>query len=206
MLTAGLTGGIGSGKSTVGAILVGLGCQLFDADLVVHELLQPGERVHQAVVRTFGAGIRTPQGTIDRKALGAIVFEDPAQREALNRIVHPAVIEREQGFLDRVRREDFGAIVIVDAALMIEVGTYRNYDRVIVVYCSSEKQKARLAARSGLSDPELETRIRAQMPMEEKVRYADYVINNSGSSAETKKQTESVYRKLLKDRGAEADS
>src|SRR5262249_52043075 len=168
MLRVGLTGGIATGKSTVGAMFVELGCRLIDSDRITHQLFEPGQAVHAAVVKEFGERILAADGTIDRRILGGIVFGDAEARCRLNSIVHPAVVKRHQEWLTQVEAEDPQAIAIVDAALMIEAGTYRNYDKVIVVTCSPEIQRQRLRARSTLTEAEIESRIGAQMPMEEK--------------------------------------
>jgi dephospho-CoA kinase len=196
MLRVGLTGGIATGKSTVGAMFVDLGCRLIDSDRITHQLLEPGQAVHAAVVKEFGERILAPDETIDRRILGGIVFRDAEARGKLNSIVHPAVIQRQKEWLEQVEAEDPQAIAMVDAALMIEVGTYRNYDKVIVVMCSPEIQRQRLRARSTLSEEEIESRIRSQMPMEEKVKYADFVIDNSGTIEQTREQVGLVYGQL----------
>jgi dephospho-CoA kinase len=198
MLRVGLTGGIATGKSTIGAMFVELGCHLIDSDQITHRLFEPGQSVYAAVVKEFGTRILTPDGTIDRRMLGDIVFrENPQARERLNALVHPAVIERQQHWLEEIESQDAHAIAIVDAALMIEVGTYKNYDKVIVVSCRPEIQKQRLRARlPALSNDEIEARIRSQMPMEEKVRFADFVIDTSGSLEASREQVSEVYRAL----------
>jgi dephospho-CoA kinase len=196
MLRVGLTGGIATGKSTVGAMFVELGCHLIESDQITHQLFEPGQAVHAAVVKQFGNRILAPDGTIDRRILGDIVFKDPQARAKLNGLVHPAIIQRQQEWLQEMEAQDPHGIAIVDAALMIEVGTYRNYAKVIVVTCSPEMQRERLRARSALSEEEIESRIRSQMPAEEKIKYADFVIDNSGSIESTRVQVETVYQQL----------
>jgi dephospho-CoA kinase len=148
-------------------------------------------------VQEFGTRILAPDGTIDRRILGEIVFkEDPDARRKLNSLVHPAVIQRQQDWLKEVQEKDPSGIAIVDAALMIEVGTYKNYDKVIVVICRPEIQKQRLMERSGLKEDEIDLRIRSQMPMSEKVKYADFVIDNSGDLPGTRRQVEAVSSRL----------
>jgi dephospho-CoA kinase len=200
MLRVGLTGGIATGKSTVGAMFVELGCHLIESDQITHQLFEPGQAVHAAVVKQFGNRILALDGTIDRRILGGIVFRDPQARGKLNSLVHPAIIQRQQEWLKAMQAQDPHGIAIVDAALMIEVGTYKNYDKVIVVTSSSELQKERLRARSALSEEEIESRIRSQMPNEEKIKYADFVIDNSGSMESTRVQVETVYRQLQETR------
>ena len=196
MLRVGLTGGIATGKSTVGAMFVELGCHLIESDQITHQLFEPGQAVHAAVVQQFGKRILAGDGTIDRRILGDIVFKDPQARAKLNSLVHPAIIQRQQEWLKEMDAQDPGGIAIVDAALMIEVGTYKNYDKVIVVTGSPEIQRERLRARSALSEEQIESRIRSQMPTEEKMKYADFVIDNSGSIESTRAQVERVYRQL----------
>jgi len=196
MLRVGLTGGIATGKSTVGLMFVELGCHLIDADHISHQLFQPGEAVHSAVIQAFGERILSADRTINRKVLGEIVFNDAEARKKLNQLVHPAVVQRQRDWLNEMEARDPGGISIVDATLMIEAGTYKNYDKVIVVTCRPEVQKHRLRRRSGLSEEEIEARVRSQMPLEEKVKYADFVIDNSGDLPDTRRQVEQVNSKL----------
>jgi len=196
MLRVGLTGGIATGKSTVGAMFVELGCHLIESDQITHQLFEPGQAVHAAVVKQFGNRVLALDGTIDRRILGDIVFKDPQARAKLNSLVHPAITQRQQEWLNDMKAQDPHGIAIVDAALMIEVGTYKNYDKVIVVTCSPEIQRERLRARSALSEEKIESRIRSQMPNEEKIKYADFVIDNSGSVESTRVQVETVYQQL----------
>jgi len=196
MLRVGLTGGIGTGKSTVGLMFVELGCHLIDADQVTHQLFQPGQSVYKAVVQEFGDRTLAPDRTINRKVLGEIVFNDPEARSKLNGLVHPAVIQHQRDWLKEMETKDPTGISIVDAALMIEVGTYKHYDKIIVVTCAAEVQKQRLRMRSGLSEEQIEARIRSQMPLEEKVKYADFVIDNSGTLSTTRNQVQQVNSKL----------
>ena len=196
MLRVGLTGGIATGKSTVGLMFVELGCHLIDADHISHQLFQPGEEVYSAVIQAFGERILSADRTINRKVLGEIVFNDAEARKKLNQLVHPAVVQRQRDWLNEMEARDPGGISIVDATLMIEVGTYKNYDKVIVVTCRPEIQKQRLRTRSGLSEEEIEARVRSQMPLEEKVKYADFVIDNSGDLPDTRRQVEQVNSKL----------
>jgi dephospho-CoA kinase len=197
MLRVGLTGGISTGKTTVGMMFAGLGCHLIDSDRIAHQLLEPGQAVHSAVVREFGKRILALDGTIDRRILGEIVFRDPQARAKLNSLVHPDVTRHQQDWLKQMETEDPGGIAIVDAALMIEVGTYKNYDKIIVVSCLPEIQLQRLRERSGLTEDQIAARIRSQMPMAEKVKYGDFVIDNSGDLSNTRRQVEDVNSKLL---------
>ena len=197
MLRVGLTGGIASGKTTVGRMFVEMGCPLLDADLIVRDLFRHGDPVNRAVVAAFGDRVVAANGSIDRAALGKIVFNDPAARQQLNSLVHPAVIQCQKEWLNTLEARDPNTIGIVEAALMVEVGTYKNYDKLIVVICSPEEQRRRLRMRSGLSEDQIEARIAAQMPMDEKAKFADFVIDNSGSLAATHRQVETVHRALV---------
>ena len=196
MLRVGLTGGIATGKTTVGRMFVDLGCHLIDSDDITHHLFEPGQEVHDAVISAFGTHVIAPGGAIDRKILGNIVFNNPEARAKLNSLVHPAIIRRQQEFLREVAAKDPKGIGIVSAALMVEIGTYKNYDKVVVVSCSPAEQRRRLKARTGLSDDQVEARIRAQMPMEEKVKYGDYVIDTSGDLGATRGQVEKINSRL----------
>jgi dephospho-CoA kinase len=198
VLTVGLTGGIGCGKTTVGEMFVALGCRLIDSDQITHELFEPGQQVHEAVVREFGEVIVDDSGRIDRSRLAAIVFSEPSQREKLNSLVHPAIKDRQDAFVENVRWEDPDAIAIVDAALMVETGSYSRYDRLVVVACRPEQQRSRLKGRPGLTSKSIEVRIESQMPLLEKAGHADFVVDNSGSREETQRRVEEIYRELVR--------
>ncbi|MBI4471704.1 MAG: dephospho-CoA kinase [Acidobacteria bacterium] len=197
MLRVGLTGGIATGKTTVGKMFVDLGCHLLESDEIVHELFEPGQAVRDGVVAAFGPEVAGPDGAIDRKVLGEIVFNNAELRHKLNSLVHPAVIQRQREWLHELETRDRRAIGIVSAALMVEVGTYKNYDKLIVVTCISDEQRRRLTGRSTLSPEQIEARISSQMPLSEKVKFADYVIENSDGLEATRSQVEEVYAKLL---------
>ena len=196
MLRVGLTGGIATGKTTVGQMFIDLGCHLIDSDEIAHKLFEPGQDVHSAVIKAFGPHIVAADGTIDRKILGDIVFNDSAARAKLNILVHPAIIRRQQEFLTNIARTDPKGIGIVSAALMVEIGTYKNYDKVIVLSCPPDVQRMRLKSRSALSDEQIEARIAAQMPVEEKVKRGDFVIDTSTDLATTRRQVEMTNSKL----------
>src|SRR5262249_1075347 len=199
MLRVGLTGGIASGKTTVARMFADLGCHLIDADAIVHELFRPGHPVQRAVVEAFGPCVAATDGSINRSVLGEIVFNDARARELLNSLVHPAVIQYQKDWLNALGAREPDAIGIVEAALMIEVGTYKNYDKLIVVSCSLEEQRRRLRERSGLAEVQIEARIAAQMPIEEKIKFADYVVDNSGTLEDTRQQVAVIYPRLLKE-------
>jgi dephospho-CoA kinase len=195
MLKVGLTGGIACGKTVVRLRLEELGIPTLDADAVVHRLLQAGTDVTRQVADAFGEKVLDGGGAVDRKALGALVFADEPSRMKLNAIVHPAVWrEIERFFEARERASD--AVAVVDAALMIETGSYQRYDALVVVHCTPELQLERLMARDGLSSDDARRRIRSQMPIEEKVRFADFRVDTSGTLDETRRQTDELASKL----------
>jgi dephospho-CoA kinase len=195
MLRVGLTGGIATGKSTVGQMFVELGCHLIDSDTITHQLYEPGQSLHTAVVETFGQRVLGPDGTINRRVLGEIVFNDPEALANLNGLLHPAVIRRQQEWFDETEVSDPQGIGIVDATLLIETGNYKTFDKLIVVAIPLEEQKRRLRHR-GLSEEQIELRIRSQMPTEEKIKYADYIIDSSKELANTRRQVAEVNSKL----------
>ena len=196
MLRVGLTGGIGAGKSTVGDMFVELGCHRLDSDSITRELFKPGQPVNAAVAAAFGQSVVAPDGSIDRTALGELVFSDEPMRHRLNGIVHPAIVERQKEFLDSVTKKDPDGIGIVEAALMVEVGTYRNYDKLIVVTSKPAVQRRRLRERSSLTPKQITARIASQMPLEEKAKFADFIVDNSGDIDHTRQQIEEIYREL----------
>ena len=200
MLTAGLTGGIACGKSTVARFFAGLGCPLVDADRIARELMEPEGGAYRDVVKRFGDSILKADLSIDRGKLARIVFTDKQALADLNGIVHPSVIRREKELIEGLRREGGHPVVIVEAALMIEAGTHEAYDRLIVVHCDPGRQLERLMKRSGLTREEALSRISSQMPLEEKRQFADYEIDTSGDMRAVKKDVEEIYRKLLSER------
>lgn len=195
MLRVGLTGGIGCGKTAVAAMLRDLGCHVIEADKVAHQLMQPGTPAFEEIVREFGARVVGPDGRIDRKALGAIVFEDSAKLQRLNRIVHPRVIEEQDRQLVEFERADRRGVAVVEAALLVEAGYHERLDRLVVVWCRPEQQRERLLAR-GMPAEEIEKRIAAQMPLEMKRRLANDQIDCSGSLDETRQQVQALVARL----------
>jgi dephospho-CoA kinase len=196
MLRVGLTGSIATGKSFVSGVLAGLGCRVVDADEIARRVVEPGGRGLRAVVEEFGAEVLSADGTLDRARLGAMVFGDVRRRERLNAILHPLIIAEQDALLRRWEEEDPRGVSVVDAALMIESGGYRRFDKLVVVHCRPEAQLERLMRRNNLAREEAERRIAAQMPQEEKLRYADFSIDTSGSFEETRARTEEVYKEL----------
>lgn len=196
MLKVGLTGSIAVGKSHVLGVLRELGCVTFDADKVAHSVMEPGREAYNDIVREFGEGVLAADGTIDRAKLGPIVFADAERRKRLNEIVHPRVIEEQDRLLREVEAANPDGIAVVDAALMIESGSYKRFDKLIVVYCDRETQITRLMNRNNITREDAERRIAAQMSSEEKRRYADYVIDTSDTFEETRQRVIEVYNEL----------
>jgi dephospho-CoA kinase len=196
MLKVGLTGGIATGKSYVVSVLRELGCEVIDADTVAHQVVEPGKSAYHDIVKEFGPEVLNADGTINRAALGGVVFADQAKRERLNAIVHPRVFEAQAEWLAAVTARKPDAIAVFDAALMIETGSYKSFDKLIVVYCEAQLQIARLMARNNLTRAQAEVRINAQMPSAEKLKYADFTINTSLGFEDTRRQTEALYAKL----------
>ena len=196
MLKVGLTGGLACGKSFVGEALAGFGCLLIRADELGHEVLAPGGAVFEPDVNEFGAGILDAEGHIDRRKLAARVFNDPAALARLNALVHPAVVRREEELIAGFAAREPKGIAVVEAAILIETGSYKRFDRLILVTCSVEQQVARAVHRDGVSEAEVRSRLSRQMPLEEKRKFADFVIDTSGAKEETLRQTRAVYEAL----------
>src|SRR5579863_5041288 len=208
MLKVGLTGGIAAGKSVVGEMFVALGAHLVQADRIAHSLMQPGEPVYNEVVRHFGREILNPDGSVNRAKLAEVAFgpatapegSRASRIEELNRIVHPVVIRSQDAWMQEMGRQDPHAVAIVEAALLLEAGVGERFDRLIVVTCSAEQRVARFAARQKIdlevARKEVVRRMAAQLPDEEKIKAADYVIDNSGSLEKTREQVREVWEKL----------
>ena len=194
ILRTGLTGGIASGKSTVRELLAGLGCHTIDADRLVAELYQPGRAGHAALVAAYGRTILRDDQTVDRVKLANIAFSTPEEAKKLNALIHPIVIEATEELLERVGE----GIAVVEATLMIESGGRQRYDRLVIVDVRPEVQVERGIAR-GLTREEVERRIANQLPREERLRFADYVIDNSGDRAQLETGTRRVYELLRRD-------
>jgi dephospho-CoA kinase len=199
MLRVGLTGNIACGKSYVASRFAVRGARTIDADQVAHALLAPGQETGLRVVRAFGPGILAPDGGIDRAALGKVVFGNEERRLNLNSIVHPAVRAELLRRMDDLDRSGGRGIVVVDAALMIESGSFSIYHRIVVVHCDGAIQLCRLAERNGLDEDQARARIASQMPAAEKLKFAHYAIDTSGSTDDTDRQAMAVYDRLLED-------
>ena len=198
MLRVGLTGSIGVGKSFVAGILAELGCRVLDADRTSREVVEPGSPGLAAVVGAFGSQVVRDDGTLDREQLGSLVFADEAKRELLNSILHPYIIARQDWFLRAWEADEPKGIGVIDAALMIESGGSKRFDKLIVVHCEPEMQLQRVMTRNNLSREQAEQRIRAQMSQAEKKRFADYLIDTSEGFQQTRQRTIEVYHELRK--------
>jgi dephospho-CoA kinase len=196
MLKVGLTGSIAVGKSFVLGVLAELGCRILDADRTAREVVAPGTPGLNAVIESFGREILKDDGTLDRAALGAIVFSDEEKRRRLNSILHPFIIAAQDEQLRQWQEETPDAIAVVDAALMIESGGYLRFDKLIVVHCRPEVQLERLMSRDGLSPEDARRRIATQMPQEEKITFTDLLIDTSDGFEAARMQTEAVFRFL----------
>ena len=191
MLTVGLTGGIASGKSIVARMLQEQGCHIIEADLVAHEFLKPANPIAQEIVAEFGPEIVGPTGAIDRAKLGEIVFGDPQKLARLNALTHPPVLKEITRQLAQIAQKDDSFIAVVVAALHIETGYYKTFDRLAVAWCTREQQIARLLNR-GLTREQVDSRIASQLPLDEKRQLADDVIDCSRTIEDTRRQTEEV--------------
>jgi dephospho-CoA kinase len=191
LLRVGLTGGIASGKSTVRELFAQLGCHTIDADRLVAELYEPGRAGHTALVQTYGDQILRDDRTVDRAKLANIAFSDPSEARKLNALIHPIVIAETEAQLAAIGE----GIAVVEATLMIESGGRNRYDRIVIVDVDPEVQVERGIAR-GLTRAEVERRIANQIPREERLRHADYVIDNSGDREHLERETRRVYEAL----------
>ena len=195
-MKVGLTGGLACGKSFVGEILRGYGCLLIQADELGHAVLAPGGEAYDEVVREFGNRILDRSGNIDRRALAAQVFGAPARLATLNGLVHPPVFRREDRLMAEFAAREPRGIAVVEAAILIETGSYRRYDRIVLVTCREDQQVERALRREGASENDVTARLRRQMPLEEKRKFAHFVIDTSGEKEETVRQTNAVFQEL----------
>jgi dephospho-CoA kinase len=196
MLRVGLTGSIGVGKSFVSRVLGELGCRVLDADETAREVVMLGSPALRDVVAAFGPGFLREDGSLDRSKLGALVFADTDERAKLNSILHPYIIARQDERLREWEAIDSNGIAIVDAALMVESGGFKRFDKLIVVHCRPEVQLQRVMARDNLSREEAKKRIGAQMSQDEKKKYADYLIDTSDGFEPARTRTTEIYEEL----------
>lgn len=205
LLKVGLTGGIASGKSTINRMLAALGCVTVDADAIVARLYRPGEAGHEALVRTYGTEILLPDGEIDRKKLADIAFANAAEAQKLNALIHPIVIAEQARMMRDAEEREGDVIFVVEATLLLESGGRQRFDRIVVVDVAPDVQIARGIGR-GLAREEVTRRIANQMPREERLRHADYVIDNSGDEGQALAETTRVYEGLQRDLAAKKKS
>jgi dephospho-CoA kinase len=196
MLKVGLTGGLACGKSFVGETLESFGCLLVQADQLGHAVLSPGGEAYDTVVQEFGGEIVLQNGEIDRRALAAQVFGSPERLARLTALVHPPVVRREDAILAEFAKREPHGIAVVEAAILIETGSYKRFDRIILVTCREEQQVERAMRREGAVLADIEARLSRQMSLEEKRKYADFVINTAGDKEDTRRQTREVYDAL----------
>lgn len=199
MLTVALTGGIACGKSVVAKILEEKGCFVQSADQIAHELLNPGAPAWEEVVAHFGTGILNADKTVNRGKLGSIVFADEKERRRLNAIIHPRVLEKEEEAIRDLESKGRTGIYVSEAALTIEAGFQKHFDKIVVVFCAKDVQVQRLMARDGIARPEALRKIRSQMPVRLKLGYADYAVDTSGTLAETVEQAKRLFAQLSQD-------
>jgi len=198
VLKVGLTGSIAVGKTFVDDVFRELGVPVLDADQVARDVVAPATVGLRRVVEEFGESVLTADGKLDRPKLGSIVFNDEEKRLKLNSIIHPLVFEVQDAWLKQCEAETPDGIAIVDAALMIEAGGYKRFDKLVVVWCEPDLQLQRLMARDGLSREDAERRIASQMPQDEKKSYADHLIDTSGGFDATRQQVADVFAELSK--------
>jgi dephospho-CoA kinase len=196
MLKVGLTGGLACGKSFVGEALAGWGCLLIEADELGHEVLRPGGEAYEPVIREFGSDVLDAGGEIDRRRLAARVFGNPEALARLNALVHPPVVRREEQFIAGFAAREPKGIAVVVGAVLIETGSYKRFDRLVLVTCSAQQQLDRAMRRDGATEAEVRARLGQQMSFDQKRQFADYVIDTSGSKQDTLRQTRAVYEEL----------
>jgi dephospho-CoA kinase len=196
MLRVGLTGGLASGKTFVGHALRDLGCYLIEADELGHEVLLPGAEAYDAVIHAFGDEILDQDRHIDRHKLGELVFGQPELLAKLSSLVHPPVAQRQAQAMAGIAQADPAAIVVVEAAILVETGSYKKFDRLIVVVCTLEQQMERAMKRGAYTKQEVAARLSRQLPLEEKLRVANYVIDTSGTKENTLEQVRAVFGSL----------
>lgn len=195
-LLVGLTGGMGSGKTTIGQIFRDLGAHVIDADKISRALVEPGKPAWQEIVDLLGKCVLIDDQTLDRGKIADIIFNDAKKKEGLEAILHPRVMAEEQRLFKDIRNGDPSALVIIDAALLIESGNHRKVQKVIVIACDEETRIQRIMAKSTFTREDVERRLRQQMPLEDKIKYADYVLHNDSGFPELKEKVEALFHQL----------
>jgi dephospho-CoA kinase len=201
MLLVGLTGSIATGKSTVSEMFRRKGAEIIDADQIAREVVEPGTEGLARIVREFGPGMLDEEGKLNRERLGARIFQNPAEREKLNRLLHPLIVDSMRAKTEKIKKEKDPDLLIWDVPLLIEGNLTQWVEAVILVYTPKEIQLERLMKRNALSKEEAEKRILAQMDIEEKKKYADYVIDNRGTLSETERQVDQLWKQLISKSG-----
>jgi dephospho-CoA kinase len=196
MILVGLTGGIASGKTIVAGMFKSLGTCIIDADQISRDVILPCSEAYKKLINTFGREILKDDQSIDRKKLGDMVFGDPEKQAKLNECTHSEIFKEIDQRIEEIRKKNPDAVIIVDAALLIETAAYKKFDKLIVVYADEETQLKRLMERDGFTEEEALKRIRSQMPLKEKIKYADFVIYNQKELKDTQKQVERIYKIL----------
>jgi dephospho-CoA kinase len=196
MLRVGLTGSIAVGKSFVSGALAEMGCHVADADALARKVVEPGTEGLRRIVESFGPRALRDDGTLDRAALSSIIFADEEKRALMNSILHPLIIAEQDALLSRWEREDPRGVGVIDAALLIESGGFRRFDKIVVVHCRPEVQLERLMRRNALSREDALARVNAQLPQEEKLKHADFAVDTSGGFDETRARVLEVYEEL----------
>lgn len=195
-LLAGLTGGMGSGKSTVGKLFQSLGAYVLDADEICRLLVEPEKPAWLEIINLLGSAVLKSDQTLDRQKIADIIFKDPEKKKALEAILHPRVMEEEQAIYKDIVKDDPGALVIIDAALLIESGNYRKVDKVVVIACDEETQLHRIMAKNRFSREDAQRRLQQQMPLQEKIKFADYVLHNDSGLSELEEKVEALFHQL----------
>lgn len=199
MLIVSLTGGIATGKSVVAQVLKDLGCYIYEADLVAHRLMEPKEPAWEKIIDSFGRSILNADKTINRAKLGAIVFSNKKNRHHINLILHPLILKHREEEVKKVNAVGHFNIFVSEAALTVEAGYDQLFDKIVVTHCQNKIQMARLMERDQIDRKDAQKRIESQMPSEQKLEYADYSIDTSGTIPETIEQSEQVFRFLMSD-------
>jgi len=192
----GLTGGMGSGKSTAAEMFRELGAYIIDADKICRILVEPDQPAWQEIIKIFGNDILLKNRTLNRAKLADIIFNDPNQKKNLEAILHPKVFEEERSVFEQITKKNPGALVIIDAALLIESGNHRKVDKVVVVSSHEKTRIQRILDRSRFSREDIQRRIQSQMDLKEKIKVADYVLDNNAGLADLKKQVAALYKDL----------
>lgn len=199
MLIVGVTGGIGAGKTTVSGMLAQLGARVIDADQIAREVVEKGPQVLQELVRAFGSGILRADGSLNRRELGRLAFEDSTRCERLNKIIYPHILARLKGHLDQLRKSEYRGIVVVDAALLVEWGALHLLDKLVVVEAPEDVRRQRLREHLGLSPKEIQGRMAAQLPPQEKSKQADYLIGDDVLLSVLRERVHQVWLRLVED-------